>query len=401
MHWKGTADMNKIIIEGEYWDSYIYSNNLILVGYDGIVRSYIWDSLVKSRISENDLSFLGYRCAFLQGNYLYDISDRGLFYDREIKEIIENKFKRMNDLSFSLDDIKGHQNGTTSELSQLTIDIAVYNNTLYYCNSDGFYKRKLRRNDKSKYISSREQRIWDGKVQYMKLGHGGRIALSASSYGLFEYNNKDYNVITGKEKHDDVICISDNHSSYCSWSFSSLFSGSYSGESVLHGFSYENKGNNQYFLEYRGSYEMTRLFSDSHGLYIASEEKLYCIEAEKIRIIQYTQKNLGTDQSAFFELDSGYIPNIAESIVSAEVMEFGIVIETEHNLLVLLSNGKVVNVNCGEAFISWRVFPKSISYINQLHVIYGDRIEILSFNEDYFVKQSSKLFGNKYRSYKS
>ncbi len=43
----------------------------------------------------------------------------------------------------------------------------------------------------------------------------------------------------------------------------------------------------------------------------------------------------------------------------------------------------------------WRVFPRSDHYSNQLHIIYDDRLEIVSFVHDYFVDQSSKLSGFK------
>jgi hypothetical protein len=36
---------------------------------------------------------------------------------------------------------------------------------------------------------------------------------------------------------------------------------------------------------------------------------------------------------------------------------------------------------------------------NQLHVIYEDRLEILSFNHDYFVDQEAKLSGITYRRF--
>jgi hypothetical protein len=145
---------------------------------------------------------------------------------------------------------------------------------------------------------------------------------------------------------------------------------------------------------------MKQLFSNSNGLYITNNEKIYCLDNNQIRVIQYTQKNLGTEYSPFLEIKNNNTININEEIISAEVMEFGIVIETMHNLFVILSTGEMINVNGKEDFVSWRVFPKSISYINQLHIIYNNRIEILSFNEDYFVKQDDKLFGNKYRNYK-
>ena len=43
--------------------------------------------------------------------------------------------------------------------------------------------------------------------------------------------------------------------------------------------------------------------------------------------------------------------------------------------------------------VRWRVFPRSKHYVNHLHVILDDRIEIYSFNNDYFVDQRSKKAG--------
>ena len=45
--------------------------------------------------------------------------------------------------------------------------------------------------------------------------------------------------------------------------------------------------------------------------------------------------------------------------------------------------------------VRWRIFPRSTNFTNQLHIIYDDRIEILSFVHDYFVNQKSKLAGTR------
>ena len=41
----------------------------------------------------------------------------------------------------------------------------------------------------------------------------------------------------------------------------------------------------------------------------------------------------------------------------------------------------------------------NLSFKNQLHVIYEDRLEILSFNKDYFVDQEAELSGITYRRF--
>jgi len=46
--------------------------------------------------------------------------------------------------------------------------------------------------------------------------------------------------------------------------------------------------------------------------------------------------------------------------------------------------------------VNWRVFPKSINYINHLHIIYEDYMDIYIFTHDYFVNQKEKKLGIRY-----
>jgi hypothetical protein len=43
--------------------------------------------------------------------------------------------------------------------------------------------------------------------------------------------------------------------------------------------------------------------------------------------------------------------------------------------------------------VNWRVFPRSKHYANHLHVVYDDRLEVWSFNHDYFLDQKKKRLG--------
>jgi hypothetical protein len=72
------------------------------------------------------------------------------------------------------------------------------------------------------------------------------------------------------------------------------------------------------------------------------------------------------------------------------------IIELERALLVILSTGEQIVVP-GEP-VNWKIFPRSRFYENQLHVAYGDRFEIYSFNQDYFVDQAAKTIGAVVRS---
>jgi hypothetical protein len=65
----------------------------------------------------------------------------------------------------------------------------------------------------------------------------------------------------------------------------------------------------------------------------------------------------------------------------------------------MLSDGTYYNIP-GEAS-RVRIFPRSLNYENHLHVILDDRLEIYSFNNDYFVDQKSKDFGFAFRQPKT
>jgi hypothetical protein len=78
-------------------------------------------------------------------------------------------------------------------------------------------------------------------------------------------------------------------------------------------------------------------------------------------------------------------------VVSGAVALFGTVIECENALVVVPSEG--ITMTFPGEVVNWRIFSRSIQYENQLHLIYDDRLEILSFNQDYFVDQNQKRSG--------
>ena len=59
---------------------------------------------------------------------------------------------------------------------------------------------------------------------------------------------------------------------------------------------------------------------------------------------------------------------------------FGAILELDSALVVVRSDDKV-DTFPGKPF-NWRVFPRSRHFTNQLHIVYDDRLEILSFNHD-------------------
>ena len=96
-------------------------------------------------------------------------------------------------------------------------------------------------------------------------------------------------------------------------------------------------------------------------------------------------------ESKYDLLDTISVASWKGEIVSAGVAVFGTVMEFDNAIVLHLSNGKIKTIK-GEP-VRWRVFPRSRHYENHLHIIYDDRLEIWSFNHDYFVDQSAKRLG--------
>lgn len=397
----------KIIIEGSFWDSYIYSNNLLLFGRDQTLRSYSWDKFVNSHISD-DLDNLAYRCAFYQSDFLYGIRERELFNDPEIKKIILNKFNRIRNIYVDEQDLLPFKTFKSPvELKHLTVDIGVLKNKLYYCDSEGLFFRNIRNNNKTSVVSTRANKCWDAYIQCMRVSNYGRIALSASSDGLFEFNTNDFDYgmyINFGQPEENIFQLTNRHSSYCCWAFSSLLNGSYIGGSQLFGFKYFS--NTEAFdyerevgVNFVQEYDTSEVFGNNHpeSIVICENEKIYQLSPKRIEGVNYRQTNLGTNKEAFSHIFSRE-ENFDDEIVDAAVAEFGVVVETKKHLYVLLSTGEeIYTVNKGqEEIVRWRIFPRSTCYVNQLHVIYDNRIEIISFNDDYFVDQKDKQIGHRF-----
>lgn len=152
-------------------------------------------------------------------------------------------------------------------------------------------------------------------------------------------------------------------------------------------------------MNFMQGYDASDVFGDNNpnAVVVSENEKIYQLSQKTIKGVEYHQNNLGTNDEIFTHLFSKE-QNFGDEIVDAAVAEFGIVVETKKHLYVLLSTGEeIYTVNKEqEDIIRWRIFPRSTCYVNQLHVIYNNRIEIISFNDDYFVDQKNKQIGHRF-----
>jgi len=109
----------------------------------------------------------------------------------------------------------------------------------------------------------------------------------------------------------------------------------------------------------------------------------------RIEIVKYKhwEKNIESQLISLVRLN---LKSWKGNVISGRTAVFGVIIECENAIVVLPSAGRIMTFR-GEP-INWRVFPRSKHYENQLHLIYDERLEVYSFNHDYFVDQDKKIW---------
>lgn len=416
-----TINPLKISIKGDFWDCQIYRGRLYLWTFDGDLLVYDWEKFIDSLI-QDDVERLALECAFNRGDYLYNSDMSLLFKDREIKKILKKKFKLIsrNRYEYEGKDIReflyGHQ---PNPFKELAIDTDIYNNKIYSITEEGLLSSTAHRSNKKYPVSSKFRKLWDCPLLSINVSSGGRIALSGGSEGLYEYDIHDRGRFNSNLfKRDNIaIQLSEKHSVFSNWSFSSIYSTSDVSESFMAAFCWEDSelddidlmfnfnriSSNGNSLSYKGNFSEQDIFKNAQHNRISwgSNEKLYRVNDNGLDVVDFTQKYLsdGEVSSPFSEVRRLEFQPWKGKIIAGGTANFGTIVQCEYALVVLLSDGSFYNIP-GEV-TRWRVYPRSHRYENHLHVIFEDRIDIYSFNNDYFVEQDKKDYGIRYSNNKN
>lgn len=396
-------DISKYItIKGNYFDTFIYKGYLFLITLDKEFVVLDWNKVVRQIIPTNN--HLGYLCAFTNSNYLYEKHFHTMFNDEEIKKVIVGRFDEIENAL--IEEASVFKAKESFFLDYLPNDLGVYNDYLYYCNSHGLFRTKLRiSNAKEKKLkkifSTVEVLVNNQGIVAIDVQKYGNIYMSSLDDGLYEFNLFEYTM----EYETFVHRLTDSHSSFSRANGISTLNGSYYGSSVfLERIWEEQKTSNDekkvYPSEIKKEYDLAELFREN-GFFISSDEKIYLLNENGIKMMVY--QNSDEIGKCFIPNDDGDLISIVsndpvspDSIISASVEFFGVVIEYKNKIQVLLSSKRIFEKQFDNKnkFVGWRTFPRSIDYTNQLHIIFEDRLEIHSFNDDYFLSQDGKLLGS-------
>lgn len=391
----------KIKIQGNFYDSQIYRDRLYLWHFDGRLSIYDWKQLIYNISISEFLSYVKELC-FIDGSYLYHNEWFGrLLLDHEIANLLTKKISSISGMCFVI---------TEEELAkvvlkeydvpfyEMPLDTHIYNGNLYYTIENGQYVSKIQSAKDPLSAMKRPGRIFDGRVVHMAAS-GGRMAMSMLSDGLCE------RILSGSFASYEIKRVSDKHSNFAHYNYSNIFNSSLKGDSFLVYNSKEEQEPSPSLYSFARKeidrskahvfYEDNILKMKKGGIGWGFNDRIYYSSGKSVSAVRFA----GYDKDDMFQILKEDVsikgaPN--DMIVNAAVAYFGNIIEYMSKLVVLQSDDDVLEIT--EPITRWRVFPRSLNYENQLHVILDDCICIYGFMHDYAANSWEKVMGSYYQN---
>lgn len=386
----------KITIEGDYLDCQIYRSRLYLWTMDGLLKVYNWSSLINSLPNyQND--FVALKLAFLDGNFLYKNELTEIFLDSEFQNLLKYKFQLLNDREYNLtvNDVDQHLFGKQDTPGNiLPTDTEIFGNNLYYITEEGLFSCSAHRDKGLKPVSTKPNKLWDCNLLSLKANKFPQLALSGGDEGLYELGiNSKFS--TKEIIKDGPKRISSKHSSFANYSYLSIYNSSFVDSSFMALFKWFEKKNNGVERELETSISENKIFDNESIVKHLSwgvDDKIYRATDNGFEIARFNNyADTKKGEKYFTPIQNITLQQWKGDVIGGGTAYFGTIVECENALVIIQSDGEVKTI--AGPITKWRVYPRSRNFENHLHVILDDRIEIYSFNHDYFLNQHEKIFG--------
>lgn len=398
----------KISIQGDYIDCQIYRGRLYLWTFDGSVKVYHWAELVESLIKKESDRIAMTFC-FIDGNYLYKSSIIQLFSDYDFRKLLLNKFASVSSKELTVTPRRlvkfliGEQETPTGSIPT---DTEIYGNNLYFITEEGLFVGSTHRDKGEKYpISSRPRKLWDCNLLSIKANKYPQIALSGGSEGLFELNMTKLRPekLKAIDNLSPIFQVSNKHSSFSNYAYLSIYNSSVVENSYMALFNWNTEKQNLrevYRRDFKETITEDEIFqskTNQKHLSWGIEDKIYRATENSFEIVRFNNY-ANEDESKFSPVEKLDLDSWKGKVINGGTAYFGTIVECENALIVMLSNGE--NLTIKGPITRWRAYPRSLNYENHFHVILEDKIEIYSFNQDYFLNQQDKELGIEFKTEK-
>lgn len=393
-----------LLLEGDYWDSQIYSGELTLFGADGSYHRINWADLIDGMALAHPEIQTALRVAFSDSDLFYTQKVRKILRDPEIEVVIKRQLNALSAFALEASEQSWKKFWRTSDspFDFLPVDTDIYYHNVFAGGDDGLFSA-LRSGGGSKSISP-ARRHHDGRVLQVKASNQSTaVAIAAGADGLMEFAFKS----SSETLLESQRTLAKRSCSSCEWAFQSVFAWDTVSAYLANFRREKDPRTNRSQRIFDGIIGEERMFppagAPSESYVWGSHEKIFRVSSSGLEVANYApppERKPGSkqviakpsDADLFQSLGSIALVDIDPTqIVATSTAPFGSIVELPDRLVVLRSDGEV-NVFLGEP-VRWRVFPRSEHYSNQLHIVYDDRIQIISFVHDYFVEQKSKLTG--------
>lgn len=382
-------------IPGRYWDSQIYAGTLYLFSRDHDLFLLDWRKTIDSLQSANEKLRTALDIGFLNGELLYNNQVQRLLLDPAIRSVIIDQLTQagtLKNLEIEVDSSKKLANPFPAPHA----DSEIYYQRLYVGLKTGCFSTAFRHLDSDK-SGGRPQKHWDGPVYSVKASpHYTALALASAEEGLREFSveTEDH---TPKEQAPRQIAK--RACTACAWAYQSIFAWTYSGAGFLAAFrKEEDKRTRRTERVFDRVIDSNKIFSRG-TLAWGAQDKMYTLVDGELDMAKYDPKvelsevddPTKTKKAAFVRTGTEKVPFAQQAVVSAGTADFATIVETDNSLVVLRSDEATETLNSEP--VSWRIFPRSDNYTNQLHIIYDDFLEVRAYVHDFFVDQRGKRYG--------
>jgi hypothetical protein len=347
--------------------------------------------------------------ALLDNDYLYDTGFHDVLQDKEFLDLFQTKYARViaKDISLSEEDISAFLIGRQPlPGNELSIDNEIYGNKLYFTNDNGLFVGSAHRDGKYP-VSTRPKKIWDCRPLSIKANKYPQIAVCAGEEGLWELDLSGQSLYRDEDDEYSIHKLSDMNAVVANYAYLSVVGTSAVDPSIAL-FKWKTKEDQSTYRPFGKHFDYARQFKDVLSLRVSQDksrreftfgvdDKIYTCSDGELLIRKFENHAGATSKETSYLSDLARVslPKSGPNPVSGGTCYFGTILEYLDSLVVLQSDGEHYTVP--EKVVRWRTFNRSQNYQNQMHVILSDRLEIYSFNNDYFIEQEKKLYGVEYR----